>query len=131
MIIWARIGAVCYVLWGLIHINAARLVYMLAESVDPGMVQARLYQNAWHLLFFAILSIVIAIAYNWKNSRMGYWINLIALTVVDIGFIVLVLVPGYLPWVPAGLGPALWILAVAFTTIGLFGGKEELRAAEA
>ncbi len=126
---WAKLGAVCYVLWGLIHINAARLVYMLGQSVDPGMVQARLVQNAWHLLFFAIASIVIAIAYNWKNDRMGYWLNLIMLTVVDIGFVVLVLVPGYLPWVPAGIGPGLWVLAVVFTTIGLYGGKQQLQPA--
>jgi type IV secretory pathway TrbD component len=51
------------------------------------------------------------------------------LTVVDIGFVVLVLVPGYLPWVPAGIGPGLWVLAVVFTTIGLYGGKQQLQPA--
>jgi len=30
---WAKIGAVCYVLWGVLHINAARLVYALGQSV--------------------------------------------------------------------------------------------------
>ncbi len=127
---WAKIGAVCYVLWGLIHINAARLVYILGESVDPGMVQARIYQDAWLLFFIAIASIVIAIIYNWQNSRLGYWLNLIMLSVADVGFIGLVLVPGYAPWMPAGLGPALWLLAVVFSSIGLFGGKQELQAAE-
>ncbi len=127
---WAKIGAVCYVVWGLLHINAARLVYALGQSVDPGMVQARLFQNAWHLLFFAIACIVIAIAYNWNNSRMGYWLNLIMLSVVDVGFIVLVLVPGYLP-LPAYIGPVFWVLAAVFTTIGLFGGKQELQSAQA
>ena len=127
---WAKIGAVCYVLWGVVHINAARLIYLLGQSVDPGEVQARLVQNAWHLLFFAIVAIVIGIAYNWKNSRMGYWLNLIMLTVVDVGFIVLVLVPGHAPMV-AWNGPALWVLAVVFSTIGLFGGKQELQSAQA
>ena len=94
------------------------------------MVQARLVQNAWHLLFFAIACIVIAIAYNWNNSRMGYWLNLIMLSVVDVGFIVLVLVPGYLP-LPAYIGPVFWVLAAVFTTIGLFGGKQELQSAPA
>jgi hypothetical protein len=37
----------------------------------------------------------------------------------DIGFILFVLIPAYLPLVPGALGPILWILAVAFSTIGL------------
>lgn len=122
MNMWAKIGAVCYALWGLLHIYAANLVYQLGLSVDPGMVQGRLFQNAWHLLFFAIAVIFIAFAYNWKNSRMGYWLNLTILTAVDIGFVSFVLVPGYLPWATASSSLALWVLAIVFTSIGLFGG---------
>ncbi|NOR35467.1 MAG: hypothetical protein GQ577_01855, partial [Woeseiaceae bacterium] len=61
MNLFAKLGAVTYVLWGLLHIQAARLVYMLGQTLEPGMVQGRIYQGAWNLLFFALFGIVVAI----------------------------------------------------------------------
>jgi hypothetical protein len=116
---YARIGALLYFAWGLLHIDAARKVYALGQSLDPGMVQARIYQNAWTLLFLAIFGIVVAAFLNWRSSRLGYWLNLIVPGVADVGFVIFVLVPGYLPLVPGGLGPLLWILAALFSTIAV------------
>jgi hypothetical protein len=117
--VFAKIGAIAYVLWGLLHIQAARLVYMLGQSLEPGMVQGRIYQGAWSLLFFALFSIVVALMLNWKNNRLGYWLNLIVISVADIGFIVAILIPGYAPMVPGALGPLLWLLALIFSTLGI------------
>ena len=117
--LFARLGAVTYVLWGLLHIQAARLVYALGASLEPGMIQGRIYQDAWNLLFFALFGIVVAVWLNWNNSRLGYWLNLVVVTAADLGFIFYILVPGYAPLVPAGLGPLLWILAVIFSTLGI------------
>jgi len=119
MNVFAKLGAVTYVLWGLLHIQAARLVYMLGNSLEPGMVQGRVFQGAFNLLFFALFGIAIAVMLNWKNSRPGYWLNLVVVSAADIGFIVYVLMPGYVPLVPGGLGPLLWILAVIFSTLGI------------
>lgn len=124
MSIYARIGAVAYVLWGLLHIEAARKVYLLGRSLEPGMVQGRVYQDAWNLLFFALFGIIVAVVFNWKNSRLGYRLNLVVVTAADIGFIVAILMPGYLPLVPGGLGPLLWIVALVFSTIGIVRGKQ-------
>ena len=121
--VFAKIGAVVYVLWGLLHIQAARLVYMLGQTLEPGMVQGRVYQDAWNLLFFALFGIVVAVSLNWKNSRLGYWLNLVVVSAGDIGFIIFLLVPGYIPWVPGGLGPLLWIVALAFSTAGIMSAK--------
>lgn len=60
MNIFARLGAVRYVLLGLMHIQAARFVFMLAQTLEPGMVQGQIYQDAWNLLFFALFGIVVA-----------------------------------------------------------------------
>lgn len=111
-----RIGAICYVIWGLLHIVAAYRIYELGLSQDPTIVQGRLYQGSWNMLYLAVLSIVIAVAFNWKNSWGGYWLNLITISVVDIGFIVLLLLPGYSTDI---LGPIMWILGAIFTTIGI------------
>ena len=119
MNLFAKLGAVTYVLWGLLHIQAARLVYMLGQSLEPGMVQGRIYQGAWNLLFFALFGIVVAILLNWKNSRLGYWLNLVVVSAADIGFIVAILMPGYVPLFPGGIGPLLWVLALVFSTLGI------------
>ena len=119
MNLFARLGAITYVLWGLLHIQAARFVYLLGQSLEPGIVQGRIYQDAWNLLFFALFGIVVAVMLNWKNSRLGYWLNLVVVSAGDIGFIVTVLLPGYIPWVPGGVGPLLWVLAAVFSTIGI------------
>jgi hypothetical protein len=125
MNVFAKLGAVTYVLWGLLHIQAARLVYMLGNSLEPGMVQGRVFQDAFNLLFFALFGIAVAVMLNWKNSRSGYWLNLVVVSAADIGFIVYILMPGYAPLVPAGLGPLLWILAVIFSTIGIRQSKPD------
>jgi len=118
-----RIGAVMYLIWGALHVNAALKIYQLGDTLDPGMVQGRLFQGAWNLLFFAVVAIVVAVLFNWHNSRLGYWINLITVSVTDIGFIWFILVPNYLTLWPGVLGPIFWVLGFIFATIGLL--KEE------
>ena len=109
-----------YFIWGLLHLKAAFSVYQLGTSLEAGMIQARIFQDAWNLLFFALVGITVAVIFNWHNSRLGYWINLITVSVTDIGFIAFVLVPGYLPVFPGILGPVFWVLGAVFSTIGLF-----------
>ena len=125
MNIYARLGAVTYVIWGLLHVQAARLVYALGQSVEPGIVQGRIYQDAWNLLFFALFGIVVAVSLNWKNSRLGYWLNLVVVSAGDIGFIITILMPGYLPLMPGGLGPLLWLVALVLSTVGIFHTKHD------
>jgi hypothetical protein len=114
-----KIGAVLYALWGALHLLAAFEGYRLATSVDAGAVQGRLMQNAWNIGFFALVALVVAVTMNWQNSPTGYWINLIAVSAADIGFILFVLLPGHIAVWPGILGPVVWILAVIFSTIGL------------
>ena len=123
MNIFAKVGAVAYVMWGILHIQAARLVFLLGDSLEPSMVQGRIYQDAFNLLFFAIFGIAVAVWLNWRNSRLGYWLNLVVISAADIGFIVYVLLPGYVPLVPGGLGPLLWVVAIIFSTLGILKSK--------
>jgi len=111
------IGAALYTVWGLLHLMAAASVYRLATSFDPGMVQGRLYQSAWNLLFFAVFAIVVAVFFNRKNTRTGYWLNLVVVSVTDIGFIAFVMMPGYLPVWPGVLGPFFWVAGAVVTTL--------------
>jgi len=124
---FAKLGAVTYVLWGLLHIQAARFVYVLGQSLEPGIIQGRIYQDAWNLLFFALFGIVVAVTLNWTNSRLGYWLNLVVVSAADIGFIITIMVPGYIPLVPGGLGPLLWVVALAFSTLGILASNREAK----
>jgi hypothetical protein len=115
----ARIGAAFYVVWGLFHVLAANAVYGLAEQ-QTGMVRGRLLQDAFYLLFFALVGIVIALALNWRNDRQGYWMNGVLIAVADIPFVLFVLIPGLMPWWPGLAGPLLWSVAFLLTTVARF-----------
>jgi len=115
-----QIGAVLYFMWGILHLVAAIDVFKLSSSQNKGMVQGRLFQHAWNLAIIAIAAMMVAVVYNWTNSALGYWINLVTVSITDIGFVLFILVPGYLPWKRGIVGPVLWILAVIFSTLGMF-----------
>ena len=112
-------GAVLYMLWAVLHLFAAFQVFKLGATLEKGMVKARVYQNALNLACFAMIVIVIAVVYNWENSLLGYWLNLMLASITDIGFIIYILMPGYLPLRPGILGPVLWISATVFSTLGI------------
>jgi hypothetical protein len=114
-----QVGAIFYVLWGILHLVAAYQVYRLGQKQAAGMVKGRILQGAWNLAYFAVFVTVVAVVYNWNNSVLGYWLNLVTATATDIGFIVFVLVPGYAPLRPGIAGPALWVLATIFSTLGV------------
>jgi hypothetical protein len=117
----AKVGAVLYVLWGLLHLGAAYQQFGLASGLESGMVKGKIAQGAWDLMFFALACIAVAVLLNWRNSRLGYWLNLGIVSVADIGFLIFVFAPGYEPAVPGIFGPVLWVLAGAFTSIGYWG----------
>ena len=121
--ILARTGSILYILWGVLHIVAAFKVYTLGQTLEPDMVQGRVLQDAWYLLFFALFGMAVAIKYNWRNSKLGYWLNFVVISAGDIGFIIFLLVPGYVPLVPGALGPLLWLLALGFSTAALYREK--------
>ncbi len=104
-------------IWGVLHLNAANMLQQMSASLDPGVLEARVVQAAYHLAFFGIIAVAIGIRWNWRNSAMGYWINIVMLAVVDLGFVFIVFLP-HLPFWPAVLGPLFWVLAAIFSTVG-------------
>jgi hypothetical protein len=101
----ARIGAVFYVLWGVFHLVAANAVYALAEQ-STGLLRARLLQDAFYLLFFAVAGILMAVIMNWRNDKQGFWMNGTLIAFADIPFVLFVLAPGLIPWWPGRCGAA-------------------------
>jgi hypothetical protein len=116
---FAKIGATSYIIWWLLHIGAALDEFRLGSTLEPGLVQGKINQGAWDLLFFALFAIVVAVKYNWKNESLGYWLNLIVVSAADIGFIIFVLLPGHVALFPGILGPIFWIGGAVFSTLGI------------
>ena len=122
----SKIGAVLFIIWACLHFVAAYSVYVLGRSLDSSIVQGRVFQDAWNLLFFSIIAISVAPTLNWRDSAWGYWINFVTLGIADTGFIFSVLVPGYSPVWPGVLGPVFWVLATIFSTIALLTRTKEV-----
>jgi hypothetical protein len=114
----ARLGAVCYILWALLHLTAAASVYGLGVQAGKTMIGGRLLQEAFILRAFSGASAGVAIGLNWRNARSGFWINLTLIGVADVGFILFVILPGYAPLWPSLAGPILWVLGAVLTAHG-------------
>jgi hypothetical protein len=115
----AKIGGALYVVWGVLHLVAAWGIHVLAASLPPGVAYGRMEQAGWHLAVFALLAMALGVSLNWRDDRAGYWINLIVVAAVDMGFVLILVVPGFIP-VSAGslAGPAVFVIAAVFSTIG-------------
>jgi hypothetical protein len=92
--VFARWGAASYVIWSILHLQAAYAVYKLAVSVPVSMV-------------------------HWRNSTWGYWINAGIISVADLGFLFFVLMPGHMAIWPGVIGPVLWLVGLILTTLGI------------
>jgi hypothetical protein len=71
----ARLGALCYVSWGLFHVKVAHDIYAWGQA-QTGIAQGRLYQLDAYLWCIALFATVVAVVANWRNSQRGYWLNL-------------------------------------------------------
>lgn len=143
-----RIGAICYVLWGMLHIVVGVIpvfvffsggpASMLAslegaqavpEVVDEPLLQAAYFvaEHHFNLAAFGVLAIWIGVTLNWENDPLGFWINLVVLGMVDLSFILGQIVPGYMPVLIGGIGPVLYLLGAGFTGLGLTAQKRSTR----
>lgn len=117
--LFAGLGAAAYFAWGALHLLAAVNAFNFAGSMEAGLVQGRLLQGAFYVAIFAVIAVVVAAGFNWRNSRPGYWINLVTVSAADIPFVLFIVLPGHMTGVEAMLGPSLWLAGAAFSTIAL------------
>lgn len=133
-----RFGAIFYVLWGLLHVvggavllstwNSAGTAELMrsygsavASSVPaalPDVVGGVGAFHAFNLLWIGLLVIVVAIKLNWRNARAGAWLNATLAGMADLGLVVFLLLPGYMPWAEGAPGMVLFLPALVFTAVG-------------
>ncbi len=115
--LFAVLGAVSYFAWGTLHLLAAANSFRFADSMEDGLVQGRLFQGAFYVAIFAIVAIVVALTLNWKNSRTGYWVNLLTVSAADIPFVLFIVMPGHMTGPESLLGPSLWVVGLVTSTL--------------
>jgi hypothetical protein len=139
---FAKAGAVCYVLWGLVHVaGAAYQVYTLRVAGGAGLTAlvstarpfdaaggvppasaAFMGMGALNILWIGVLVAVIGATLNWRNSRLGYWLNLGIVGGTDAALLAALLLPGIMAWTDGSVGLLLFAMAVLLTTLGRMRG---------
>lgn len=118
---WALVGAVAYVLWGLLHVGLG--LSMVVAGTTDGVPAGEL--EAESLMFFVCATVfgAQAIAVGWFlnrcNDRFGYWLNLLVLGVIDAAFVVLIVIPGHVDTVGGLSGPLVWAIAAGASTVAI------------
>jgi hypothetical protein len=136
----ARIGAASYILWGLVHVAGAAfqlstlraaggvgLTSMVstgapfgpgAVAVFPEAAAAYMQMGALNLVWIGLLVGFVGVTRNWRNDRVGYWLNLALVGGTDLSLLVALLLPGYMAWGDGAIGLTLFVLALIFSTLG-------------
>ena len=115
------VGAVAYMVWGLLHLGLG--ISMVVDATSQGLPTDEL--NAESLMFFICAAVfgAQAIAVGWFlnrfNDRVGYWLNLIVLGLIDVAFVAVMVIPGHVDPVGGLSGPAVWALAAAASTVAI------------
>lgn len=117
--IYARIGAISYALWSLLHVvlGASRL-FERATDGALGEAAGRLAQGHWTLIYVGVFGLVLSY-FNWKNDTTAYWLSAALISAEDVGFVVFPVIYGGTPFPGSVIGPGLWIGGLIFTTIAI------------
>jgi hypothetical protein len=106
--LFARLGALFFAIWGVFHVYVAWQICTLALTQN-GIAQVRTLQLAAYMLTIALFAVVIALWRNWRNDRLGYWLNLWVVSWADIIWVLVVVLPGYVPLARGLIAPAFWL----------------------
>ncbi|HEY2399962.1 MAG TPA: hypothetical protein VGI23_06375 [Steroidobacteraceae bacterium] len=113
----SRIGAILYLVWGAFHVKVAHDIYLLGLT-QQGIAQGRTYQLAAYLLTLSLFVIAIAVILNWRNSNIGFWLNLCVAGWADLIWTVVVVLPGYVSSARGFIPPAIFVCAAVATWLG-------------
>ncbi len=137
----SKIGAILYMIWGLIHViggvsilfestvagrismqASARSTEEFAAIVDPA-VNGIVGYHGFNLIWFGVFAFVVSATLIWRNLELGYWLNFLILGVIEIGLINFMLLPGFMKWADGSIGLTLYLFALFTTSIGFFGTR--------
>jgi hypothetical protein len=124
---YARIGAVSYVIWGLMHIvGGVFILSAVAEGPAQGYAiyeeSSAVYTNlagdvlgylAYGFVWIGSLVTYIGARFNWKNRQSSFLLNTVLVGLTDLGLIIFLVGPGYVSWGEAAPGLVLFASGAA------------------
>ncbi len=113
----AKIGAIAYALWSVLHIALG--ISRLSERAADGTLSeaaGRLAQGHWTLIYLGVFGLILS-WFNWQNNKAAYWVAAFIITAEDIGFLLFPVMQGGIEFPASIVGPGLWIIGLVFTTI--------------
>ena len=124
---FAKIGAVCFVVWGLLHMAGGSMILLsLSESPEkgfayyqhsedhfPGLAGLVLGYMSYFVVWLGALVAFIGVKYNWQNHELGLALNTLLVLLTEIGLIIFLVLPGHVPWAEASPGLLLFLTGVA------------------
>ena len=122
----SKIGAVAFILWGVLHIVGGETIFFaLGSGPDEGFAVYRNHAGIYsplagailgYLAFFLVAAGVVAtgvgIWLNWKNSLLGLTINTILIGFTDLGLALFLLLPGFVSIAHASIGFVLYLVGI-------------------
>lgn len=112
----ARIGALCYAGWGLFHCKVAWDIAQLG-TIERGLTQGRLYQLAGYMLSISLFVLAVAFTRNWRNDRLGFWLNLVVAGWADAIWVLVVVLPGYVDPARGFVPPGIFVCGALLTAL--------------
>lgn len=121
-ILAARFAVIFYLVWGLFHVYVAWDIYQVGGT-QSGIVQGRVYQLAAYMLSISVFVIAVALSLNWRNDRVGYWLNLLVAGWADLVWVAVVVAPGYVGVMRGLAPPAIFLIAAALSSLAFWNGE--------
>lgn len=121
----ARVGALAYAVWAAFHLKVAWDIYALGAA-ESGIAQGRIFQLAAYMLTISLFVGVVALLLNWRNDRLGYWLNLCVAGWADLIWVAVVVAPGYVGAARGLIPPAIFVVGAVLTTIAHRGRRDQL-----
>ena len=91
----------------------------IPQDTTP-LVDAVLTYHSFNLTWLGAFVLAVALLLNWKNDRVGYWINLAVVSSIDLGLLFTTVFPGHMAFSTAIPGVILWIPALVFSSLAVF-----------
>jgi hypothetical protein len=91
-------------------------IYRLGRPLT-GIAQGRMYQLAAYMLTLSLFVIGVGVLLNWRNSRLGFWLNLWVAGWADGIWVLVVVLPGYVSLARGLTPPAIFIAGAVATAM--------------
>ena len=114
-VIYARIGAVLYVVWGLLHLGSGLLGIWLTGQ--PGTPDRAGGMAAMPTQASGLSEAGLGLIRQHSHDIATGGAVAMAIALLDLGMIVFVLLPGHVPLLDGLIGPVLWLGGLALTTL--------------